>query len=198
MPYSLSLSLCSIFPINQSIKIVVINLPSHNHQPQKEDHSRDLQPKCRPPATTYIVLRQPRECVDTDARKLLQILAIAVDVATGAVELDGGFDQAGEPEDEEDKGPQYDGARYQVTLGGETQDDEEEEKGESADYYHEWHDPTQTIQLASNRSTTRQEPKEKRNVPWYPEFHRSLYTHKPSKHPQNTGRDAQYEKDPYV
>ena len=106
MPYAIR-SLYLLHLPHQSIKIVIVNLPSHNHQPQKQDHGDDLQPKSGSPTTTYVVLRQPRECIDTDTCELLQVLAIAVDIAAGAVKLDGGFDQAGQPKDEEAERPQY-------------------------------------------------------------------------------------------
>lgn len=59
-------------------------------------------------------------------------VAVAVHTALGAVELNGGFDQAGEPEDEEDEGAEDDDAGEELALGDEDEDDEEEEEGEDA------------------------------------------------------------------
>ncbi|KAL8798207.1 MAG: hypothetical protein Q9200_007808, partial [Gallowayella weberi] len=53
--------------------------------------------------------------------------AVGVYGAGGPVELDGGFDEAGEPEDEEDEGAEDDYAGEELALGDEAEEDDDED-----------------------------------------------------------------------
>ena len=61
------------------------------------------------------------------------VLADVVDVGLGTIELDGGLNEQGEPEDEEDERSQKDDSRDKEALGGEDENDKEKEEGEGGD-----------------------------------------------------------------
>ena len=97
---------CSI----ASIKIIPLDLPRHNHHPEEQDGADEQEGKAGFPALADIVLLEPGEGVDGLAGEDLAgdvADAVVVDGALGAPEDDGGFDEAGEPEDEEDEGADY-------------------------------------------------------------------------------------------
>lgn len=84
-------------------------------------------------ALTDIILLQPSQGIDTLARKRLVRhiqLTIPVHAAARAKELDTRFDQAGQPEHEQDEGAQDDDAGEQHALRDQHEDQDQEEDGE--------------------------------------------------------------------
>ena len=102
----------------ESIKIILIDLIRHNHHPQQKHRPHNIKRKHGLPVLTYpprLHPRQRRLPVCEPEVRLVQI-AVAVDGACGAVELDGGLDEAGEEEDEEDEGAQDYYSGEELTL----------------------------------------------------------------------------------
>ena len=87
------------FPIFSpiSIKIVLIDLIRHDHHPEQKHRPDDIKRKRGLPILTDPLRLQPRQrrLPVRQARTRLVEVAVAVDGAGGAVELDGGFDEAG-------------------------------------------------------------------------------------------------------
>lgn len=95
-----------------SIEIILINLPRHDHHPQQKHRPHNVERKRRLPILTDALRLQPRQRrlpVRYAGARLVEV-AVAVYGARGAVELDAGFDEAGEEEDEEDEGAEDDDA----------------------------------------------------------------------------------------
>ncbi|KAM5473034.1 hypothetical protein MauCBS54593_002747 [Microsporum audouinii] len=89
-------------------------------------------------------LRQPGEGVYTGAlgRHVDDVvLAVRVDVCFCPVELDGGPDQAGQPEDEEDEAAQDDDVGQQHASLDEEQHEEDEQQAEPGGCNHEREHP---------------------------------------------------------
>ncbi|GMF68746.1 unnamed protein product [Aspergillus oryzae] len=68
-------------------------------------------------------------------------LTIIIDVPDHAVQLQRGLNQPRQPEDEEDETAQHDNAGEQETLGGEDENENDEEDAEGAGDDHEWEEP---------------------------------------------------------
>lgn len=120
-----------------SIEIILIDLPRHHHHPQQKHRPDDVERKRRLPVITYalgLLVRQGRLAVRQARARAVEV-AVAIDGALGAVELDGGLDEAGQEEDEEDEGAEDDDAGEELPLLDEDEDDEEEEEAERAGCY---------------------------------------------------------------
>jgi len=82
-----------------SIKIIPINLPTQYHHPQQKHTPHDPKTKRRLPIITDPQRLQPGQGSLALALRVAGALAVEVAVAAygarGAVELDGGFDEAG-------------------------------------------------------------------------------------------------------
>ena len=120
-----------------SIEIVLINLIRHDHHPQQKHRPDDIKRKRGLPVLADPLRLQPRErrLPVRQARARLVEVAVAVDGAGGAVELDGGFDEAGEEEDEEDEGAEDDDAGEQLALLDQDEDYQQEEQAQGAGCY---------------------------------------------------------------
>ena len=135
--YTCSHSFTFTFPIPISVKIILIDLISHDHHPQQEHGPDDIKRKRRLPILTDALRLQPgqrRLPVRQPRARPVQV-AVAVDGARGAVELDAGFNEAGEEEDEEDEGAEDDDAGEELALLDQDEDHEEEEEAEGAGCY---------------------------------------------------------------
>lgn len=120
-----------------SIEIILVNLIRHHHHPQQKHRPDDVKRKHSFPIVTYPLRLQRRQCrlpVRQSPARPVEV-AVAVDGARGAVELDGGFDEAGEEEDEEDEGAEDDDGGKELPLLDQDEDDEEEEEAEGAGGY---------------------------------------------------------------
>lgn len=104
--------------INQSIKIVLVDLIRHDHHPEQKHRPDDVERKHRLPVLADALRLQPgeRRLPVGDAAAGPVEVAVRVDGTRGAVELDGGFDEAGQEEDEEDEGAQDDDAGEELAL----------------------------------------------------------------------------------
>ena len=120
-----------------SIKIVLIDLPRHDHHPQQKHRPDNIKRKRRFPVLADAPRRHPRQRRFPVREAVARPVEVAVAVygAGGAVELDGGFDEAGEEEDEEDERAEDDDAGEELALLDQDEDDEEEEEAEGAGCY---------------------------------------------------------------
>lgn len=110
----------------QSLKFIPINLPTHDHHPQQKHTTHNIHRKDRLPIITQpqslqirqrrLSLPRRRTPIIPATTRLRISIAIAVDAVLGTVELDGGFYQAGEVEDEEDEGDEQDDAGEELAL----------------------------------------------------------------------------------
>lgn len=109
--------LLPLFPF-LSLEIILVDLICHHHHPQQKHRPNNIECKRRLPILTYPLRLQPRQrrLPVRQARTRPVEIAVAVYGARGPVELDGGFDQAGEEEHEEDEGAEDDDAREQLPL----------------------------------------------------------------------------------
>lgn len=79
-----------------SVKIIPVDLIRHHHHPQQKDGPHNLKGERRPEIRADAQIGQPHRRLQTVNRLGVgSAPAIAVDGARGAVELDGGFDEAG-------------------------------------------------------------------------------------------------------
>lgn len=120
-----------------SIEIILIDLIRHDHHPKQKHRPDDIKRKRRLPILTDALRLQPgqRRLPVRQPRARPVEVAVAVDGARGAVELDAGFDEAGEEEDEEDEGAEDDDAGEELAPLDQDEDDEEEEEAEGAGCY---------------------------------------------------------------
>lgn len=111
----ISLISLSLFP-SLSLEIILVDLIRHHHHPQQKHRPNDIKCERRLPILTYPLRLQPRQrrLPVRQARNRPVEIAVAVYGARGPVELDGGFDQAGEEEHEKDEGAEDDDAREQL------------------------------------------------------------------------------------
>lgn len=124
-----------------SLEIIPIHLPRHHHHPQQEDRPHDQKRKRRLPVHTQPVRLQPRQRRLARPRGWPVGIAVAVHGPLGAVELDRGLDEAGQPQHEEDEGAEHDDAGEELPLVDEAEEAEEEEQRERADGDHVGEDP---------------------------------------------------------
>jgi hypothetical protein len=111
-------------------------------------------------------------------------LTVAIDVA-GAVELDGGFDQGGEPQDEEDEGPEEDDPRDEEAPGGEDEDHEEEEEGEGGGHDGECEEPASNVLATVTKFKGARTALSLRvDLPRNADLHLLLHSDKPCENPQ--------------
>ncbi len=120
-----------------SIEIILIDLPRHHHHPQQKHRPDNIKRKRRFPVLADAPRRHPRQGRFPVREAVARPVEVAVAVygAGGAVELDGGFDEAGEEEDEEDEGAEDNDAGEELPLLDQDEDDEEEEEAEGAGCY---------------------------------------------------------------
>ena len=104
-----------------SFKIISINLITHHHHPQQKHTPHNIKRKHGFPITTdplRLQIRQRRLPLPARiARAGCVDVAVGIYGTGGAVELDGGFDEAGEEEDEEDEGAEHYDAGEELALG---------------------------------------------------------------------------------
>ena len=147
-PMSHAVQPCTVFPLCNHRPDYVISplfatsslvaILSLRHHPRQHNHinqkHRPHNPKGkhRLPTLANTPLLQPRQGIDTEIfRRLVEDegLALGIYVTGGSKELDRGFDQAGEVEDEEDEGADYHYTGQEATLDDEDEHEEDEDYG---------------------------------------------------------------------
>lgn len=96
----------SLISSPSSIKIVLIDLIRHDHHPEQKHRPDDIEREHRLPVLADALRLQPGErrlAVGEAAAGPVEV-AVVIHGTGGPVELDGGFDEAGQEEDEEDEG----------------------------------------------------------------------------------------------
>ena len=124
---------CPLSPPSNLIIFILINLPRHHHHPQQKHRAHQIQRERRLPIIAdplRLQIRQRRLSlpVHVSAARFVEV-AVEIHAARGAVELDGGFDQPGQEEDEEDEGAEHDEPWEQLAVLDQDEEEEEEEEG---------------------------------------------------------------------
>lgn len=181
-----------------SCSIIILHLPRQDHHPQEQDGLNDGPCERGLPTGANVVLGQPSQSFNGDTTILLArdiVVTVAVDISA-AVELDGGFDECGDPQDEEDEGAEQDTARDQHSLRGEDEDDGEEEDGEAASDNGKGEDPEKRVSLGLG---ARMRPRGRlAAIPGNSDSKLILHRDEPSIDSQNRGGAGKHNKDPQI